>query len=848
MADFPVTYLEIDLPRCTRTFGVAPCAATLSGPNPTGTIKCFNTLGTCQDTANFASSVVTLRFTKATETRALDIAALPYLQTVEYSPAVIPLGEPSLGQRPSIEAHLVNEAWPDTGPLGDKYRSERPWDAWQQGTFAGKLLARYKSLRGFAMRLISGQADQALEDMEVRHFVVESHEPPTLEGNWSVIGKDPLKLADADRAQAPKFTPGKLVADILAAAGTATLAPAGVGNEHYPASGWINIGGDEIVAFTRSGDTLTLTQRGAFETEAQDHRAGARCQLCLYFDSVDPAEVLQTLFVDYAGIPSGYIPIADWLAETDAYWGRVVDRLIPEPTAVNRLSGEIIEQCGLAGPWWDELEGNLRLQVLRNIATDAQRFDTLVNVVEGSVAVEPRPERRLSRVQVYFGLKNPLLDTEDSNSYLSSVEIEDADAEELYGGPAIKQVFSPWIATGGEATALKCAAKLLGRYVHPPRHVSYATYRWLGPKPTLGQGAQLIAHMEDAPGAREVVPIQNNRVSFDDAVFMVEADEMSFEPKYDTGGEDIPTVTYSANQNNRNLKDDFENLYPLATHGDTVNFIVNAGVIIGSTSTSVAAMIVGNWPTLSITGNRTSGSPTLTGIADTTGLAIGQRVFGTGIPAGAKILSIVPNTSITLTANASSGTNTSTALTIHSVIINLALRGRIQGKGGNGGQGADTFDAGDDGLPGGMGGPAFLATYSINVDLSTGDAEIWGGGGGGGGAAVGYSNFGNGGGGGAGSNPGSGGPIGNTGGVPASPGSPGTSEAGGQGGHADYGGIGEEIWDGGDGGGPGLVGATGGGYGGGRDGGAGGAAGGAISGVSFVDKTGSGDIRGTETG
>lgn len=843
MADFPVTYIEIDLPRCLHTFGVAPCAATLSGPNPTGTIKCFNTLGTCQDTANFASSIVTLRFTKATETRSLDIAALPYLQTVEYSPAIIPLGEPSLGQRPSIEAHLINEAWPDTGPLGDKYRSERPWDAWQQGSFAGKLLARYKSLRGFAMRLISGQAGQAFEDMEVRHFVVESHEPPTIEGHWSVIGKDPLKLADADRAQAPKFTPGKLVADILANAGSATLAPTGVGNEHYPASGWINIGGDEIVAFTRSGDTLTLTQRGAFETEAQDHRAGARCQLCLYFDSVDPADALKTLFVDFADIPSGYIPIADWLAETDAYWGRVVERLIPEPTAVNQLSGEIIEQCGLAGPWWDELEGKLPLQVLRSIATDAQRFDTTVNVVEGSVTVEPRPERRLSRVQVYFGLKNPLLDTEDPNSYLSSVSIEDADAEELYGGPAIKRVFSPWIAAGGEATALKCAAKLLGRFVHPPRHVSYATYRWLGARPTLGQGAQLLAHMEDASGSRAAVPIQNNRVSFDDAVFMVEADEMSFESKYDTGGVEIPTVTYSANQTNRNLKADFENLYPPATHGDTVKFIINTGVIIGSNSTAAAAMTVGNWPTLAKTGNRTSGNPTLTGITDTTGLAIGQRVFGTGIPAGAKILSIVTNTSITLDMNASSGSSTSTSLTIHTVIINLALRGRVQGKGGNGGQGGTAFDTNNgDGRPGQAGGLALYSRYGVNIDLTSG-GQIFGGGGGGGGASVWFYSLGDGGGGGAGSVPGSGGAIGGST-IGEQPGAPGTTEAGGVGGHNT--GYGGSDPHGGNGGGPGIAGASGTTFGSGYDGGAGGAAGGAIDGVSYLVKTGTGDIRGTE--
>ena len=36
-----------------------------------------------------------------------------------------------------------------------------------------------------------------------------------------------------------------------------------------------------------------------------------------------------------------------------------------------------------------------------------------------------------------------------------------------------------------------------------------------------------------------------------------------------------------ADELNVNLLDRFEDLFPAAEHGDTVNFIVNAGVIIG---------------------------------------------------------------------------------------------------------------------------------------------------------------------------------------------------------------------------------------------------------------------------
>lgn len=65
----------------------------------------------------------------------------------------------------------------------------------------------------------------------------------------------------------------------------------------------------------------------------------------------------------------------------------------------------------------------------------------------------------------------------------------------------------------------------------------------------------------------------------------------------------------------------------------------------------------------SYTGNRTSGSPILTGMSSISGMYVGQEITGTGIPANTRILSIDSATQITLTANATSGAATSTTLT-----------------------------------------------------------------------------------------------------------------------------------------------------------------------------------------
>lgn len=60
------------------------------------------------------------------------------------------------------------------------------------------------------------------------------------------------------------------------------------------------------------------------------------------------------------------------------------------------------------------------------------------------------------------------------------------------------------------------------------------------------------------------------------------------------------------------------------------------------------------------TGNRTSGSPIVSGIASTTGLYPGQKATGTGFVAGTRILTVDSSTQVTLTNNASSGAPTST--------------------------------------------------------------------------------------------------------------------------------------------------------------------------------------------
>jgi hypothetical protein len=262
------------------------------------------------------------------------------------------------------------------------------------------------------------------------------------------------------------------------------------------------------------------------------------------------------------------------------------------------------------------------------------------------------------------------------------------------------------------------------------------------------------------------------------------------------------------------------------------------------------------WGTASATGNRTSGNATLSSLSVdpiAAGWKAGMFVRGTGVPNGAKIVSMTSN-SITLDQTATSGSGTSTALTIYTVIINVFARGRIQGPGGAGGMGASGAGFDDVGHPGENGGVAIYARYPFNLVLDQGDARVWSGGGGGGGGCCNNAEDHRGGGGGG----GGGRVVGAAG--PAQPGSsgeggaPGTLDAGGIGGRA-Y--SSQDWWVA-----PALHNGTRGGNGGapGENGlwgtvgmnnqvvprGAPGVAGAAIDGVSWAKKTGTGDIRGPQ--
>lgn len=707
-----VTYVEIDLPYCALTYGTAPCEAELG---VTGELKCFNTLKTCQDSANFDDSPVTLRFAKSADYLPRGIDAIPSLIGVSISPGKISLGQ-NMGERASVTVTFRDHPWSDTGVGGDKYLADRGYDPFRQGSFWGKFRARHPYVRGRKLRVIRGYAGQTLAEMETRHYINDSFDGPQPDGTFSLIAKDVLKLASSDRAKAPRMSNGRLVADISSSATSFTLTPSGVGNAEYPASGYLNLSGKEIVQYTRSGDTISITNRARFNTDADAHSAGARAQVCLYYAGVDPADILDDLLRTYADVDAAYIPLSTWQEATAAFLGNVYTALIPEPTGVEDLCSEIIEQGGLVFGW-DDIATVIRLDVLRNIATDAALFSA-ANVLAGTTRTREQPDTRLSQVEIYFGQRNPLEPLDSPDNYECTEIVAALQSAGNYGSSAIKTMYSRWIPFAGRALATRLGNILVGRFQDPPRRVNFNVFReGVGVTPALMGGYRFgYPGAQDATGARAQIPVQITRLNPTATDFECEAEEVLF-----TGIDPVDitdrVLLFDTNQTNINVLAQHNSIYPPLTDADVIagvnlTVIVAEGATIGST------------------------------VATTAGIALdfgATDVWPSGLP------------------------------------ITLRINGWLRGKGGDG---ATPPGGSGNGNAGQAGGTALRTRHVLNVELNA-TGEIKGGGGGGG--SSGHNAYGGawagGGGGGAGVNGGAaGGSYGSAGAASA-----GTSNSGGGG-------------------------------------------------------------------
>jgi hypothetical protein len=530
-------------------------------------------------------AIVTWRWTTPASYLPDGVDAIPSLKSVSFSPARISLGA-NLGERAVLTATFKD------------HRHIFDTEAFDSGTFWGKWRARYTTrLRGRALRWTQGASQLDSSLWTTMHFIVDSVSGPAADGTYTIVAKDPLKLADSDRAQAPMLSTGSMVAGIDSDDGSLILTPSGIGDYEYPASGYVALGGTEICSFNREGDIVYLG-RGALNSTASEHESGERVQLVLTYSAQDPADIIADLLTEYAGVDWDSIPITTWQAETGAFLQTLYTAVIAEPTSVNTLVSEIIEQAALA-LWWDPIEELIKLRVLRTLTTGAADFSNL-NIMQGSLSIKEQPGMRLSQVWTYFGQRDFLKNVEQPDNFRSVAVTADLEAEAEYGGAVIKKIYSRWIPFGARSVATRLNALLLSRYVDPPRSCTFKLWRYGADYPILGSAYHVAAWpLQNIDGSASDMPIQITRLNPANESFEIEADEMLSASIASVDLTDRVIIIDGA-INNINLTTLHDSIYPAITGDESppinVSVYIEENVIVGSAGTWEAAFVVdGSW-------------------------------------------------------------------------------------------------------------------------------------------------------------------------------------------------------------------------------------------------------------
>ena len=740
--------------------------------------KCYNTLTTCQDTANFDDNLATqtVKTYRVCSNRSplptnlpTDLEPIPSLNSVSTSPAKIDI-RGGLGVRSSLSISVHDHPHNDVGI--DKYIADRTFDPYTIGSWGTKLRARNPEYQNRNIRYYSGYLEQGAYDaanFQQRSYIIDKLNVSN--GSISINAKDVLKLVSSKKAQAPNVSTG-LTAGAMTNVATTVSVGAGQGAQ-YAASGYILID-SEVMSYTLSTDTFTVV-RQLFNTASVAHSTGVTVQECLYYDGETVDYIVNDLLTNYSSIDSSFIPLSEWTTNMSGFGN--LQGMIVKPMDVNKLLVELTQ----AIPhylWWDERSDPsdpsskpyIRMTALTAPPEGANVYDMDEELIMDSVKLSDDTAIRVSTVFVNFGQFDPTKKLDEITNYQQSWARIDTDSIVKYGSSEIKVINSRWLNNGNLAGAKKVATLIGRRFADIQRKITFslddkdadgATGLWAGQTANINHRDMLDFNGYPEDTMFQIISAaQKKHYQFEGVEFKYGAelaDDIASTDKiyYYSAGSGNPYL-------NVNFLTDWESLYGTATATSEAIFIVSNNSIIGSSVAFAAyAIQTGTWPT-----------------------------FTTGFV---------------------------------KLIINSGSY--VVGKGGSGGD--------NDTANGATGGSAI----NLDVDLILEGGGILGGGGGGGGVGQPPFTGAAGGGGGAGMNVGIGGDtFSGSSGVVTNYSSNGTLSAGGSGGRVDAQ-IGEDFAEGGRGGNLGFS-----GFASGDVGGTGGAAGKAVqlNGSFTIDQTGSG--------
>jgi hypothetical protein len=481
----PLQIFEIDVDQCTLTYGTGACTAVLGTD---GVRKCFNTAATCQDRTNYDKGTLTLRFARNQNGIPKGQGVLPFLKSISTRSAEISLGSPdenlgSLGKRAKITVNLTDAT--DSDWLTDPYQQERISGAAQSdgigynpadyGTFFRKLRTRWQYFQGRKARVRNGYVGDDISSMESREYVITGW-VDDINGNVTFTLKDKIDLTDDRKALYPATSEGSIAVDIDdTSLAEFDLTPAGVGAS-YEAEGYATIG-KEAVRYTISGDTVTLTERGAQLTTPDSHKEGDEFQQAKLLYRLSVPEAAEEILGSVENIEASDLDTAQWEDVASSVLGGFrVTRFIPSPMGVRKLLNSL---CNLGLTFYDDdLSGKIKMMVLRPLDYDEEieAIGDDTGILKGTLKREDLPDQVTTQVVVRHGVADWLEDLEKKQAYSRFFQNIDADlrsADEL-GQDRVKVIYQPWFGVAGsDSFARAIGTRYATRYGQQQQQISF---------------------------------------------------------------------------------------------------------------------------------------------------------------------------------------------------------------------------------------------------------------------------------------------------------------------------------------------------------------------------------------
>lgn len=519
----------------------------------------------------------TWRFCENRSPMPVGLDAVPSIKSLSINPTAVDLSG-GLGVRASCSIAFADHLDYTSTPV-------RFWPRWR---------AQNPYYQGARVRVLSCYIDgntYSESNAQAREYVLETW--TYSRGTASITCKDPLKLADNNRAQAPRKTTRTLTVAVDAVTATLTVND----TAGWAVNNYLRIGAEvaQITAIN-SATSITVT-RGVYNTAAEAHAADDAVQLCIYYnDTLN--NIIEDLLVNYAGVDVQYIPAEAWADEVSLWLPGLYETLITEPVGVQALLKELADSA----PhylFWDERTAKIQLAAVKQPSSTSPILTDDNNLIEGSVAFRDKNDMRVSRVVVNFGQLDPTRKLDEFSNYRQAFVRVDVDAETNYGTPRIKTVNSRWINNVNKAAAVRLAARIGRRFSLAPRECSFE----LDPKDGqiwTGDAVRLLSgDLVDNAGAPVLTDFQ--------VVSAVEKQVYEYTALEHTYGPAVPedadadqpgnVVILSGELTDINLRTIYDSLFPTINATDEVIFIFDGACVAGGTTTG-AAVTTGTWAEL----------------------------------------------------------------------------------------------------------------------------------------------------------------------------------------------------------------------------------------------------------